>query len=331
MAPDFSIVVPNYNHGHLLKRCITSATSQEGVDLEVVVVDNDSTDDSVDRIEALMREDARIRLLRNTVNLGHIYSINRGIDNAQGSYLVVLCADDLLLPGALRRVKSVMDRLPNVTLAYGRASTDLNEARSTVPQSEDYEIVDGWSWVTECARRGKTPTYSPEVVVRTSAQRAAGPYSEDLLISTDMLAFLLVAAQGDVCRFQALHGIFDSGPSSFTATTEYLGHLREQRDAFEAFYRHPLAAPGSARVDVHRRRLGWLGARLAQQSLVSRDTVTARQALRYAASVLSGKQGENPRWTDYAGMTRLGSEALSATRSNVSGRRRARRARRQPA
>ena len=99
-APALSVVMPVYNAARWLRECMESILSQDFTDFELIVADDGSTDDS----RAIVRSfaDARIRLLE----LPHDYigTLNRMLAEARGRYICRMDADDLMVPGRLRRM-----------------------------------------------------------------------------------------------------------------------------------------------------------------------------------------------------------------------------------
>jgi succinoglycan biosynthesis protein ExoO len=89
-----TIIVPNYNAETTLLRALRSALDQTMRDIEVIVVDDASPDSSWDVITALLREDTRLRAIRNKQNCGKPIGMNRAIALARGEWLAVLDADD---------------------------------------------------------------------------------------------------------------------------------------------------------------------------------------------------------------------------------------------
>lgn len=101
MMSAVSIVIPTRNRAHLLERTLHAASAQMGVDLEIVVVDDGSTD-STPRVIA-RAADKRIRYIRNDAATGMCASRNRGIGAAQGDWIAFLDDDDLWAPEKLVR------------------------------------------------------------------------------------------------------------------------------------------------------------------------------------------------------------------------------------
>jgi len=105
----FSICIPNFNYGRFIGRAIQSVLDQNDSDVEILISDNASTDDSV----AVIREfdDPRIRLQINACNVGFAGNLDRVARMATGDQLIMLSSDDALLPGALSTYRRLYERL----------------------------------------------------------------------------------------------------------------------------------------------------------------------------------------------------------------------------
>lgn len=99
--PKVTIVIPVWNPGSGIKHCIESLQSQTLIDIEMVFVDDCSTDDSMDKVRAAASEDSRIRIIENSENIGAGKSRNKGIEAAQGKYLSFVDPDDYIAPDFL--------------------------------------------------------------------------------------------------------------------------------------------------------------------------------------------------------------------------------------
>src|SRR3954470_3441068 len=97
---DVSIIIPVYNREVLVRDAIESALLEgRDVSLEIVVVDDASTDGTWDSLRAL--DEPRIRCVRAESNGGQSAARNRGLDIARGTYVKFLDSDDVLIPGHL--------------------------------------------------------------------------------------------------------------------------------------------------------------------------------------------------------------------------------------
>src|SRR5207247_3262439 len=106
-----AVCVPCYNYGRFLVQCVESILRQTGVDVRVLIIDDGSPDNTQAVGERLAIEDPRVEFRRHTVNQGHVATYNEGIEWAEGDYLLLLSADDVLTDGALARASAVMDAI----------------------------------------------------------------------------------------------------------------------------------------------------------------------------------------------------------------------------
>lgn len=115
-SPDVSICVPAYNTARWIVRTVESALCQTYPSVEVVVVDDASTDGTLDRVRAL--DDPRIRLYSNSRNLGQSGNWNRSLSFARGRLIKFLCADDVLYPDCVEAMVALFETHPTVGLVF---------------------------------------------------------------------------------------------------------------------------------------------------------------------------------------------------------------------
>jgi glycosyltransferase involved in cell wall biosynthesis len=117
-GPLVSIVIPTYNYAQFVGRALNSLLSQTFSDIELIVIDDASTDDTPKVLEAY-RGDTRVRLVRHDSNQGHIRTYNEGLVMARGEYVGLLSADDVCLrPDAVARQVAVFESDPRVGMVY---------------------------------------------------------------------------------------------------------------------------------------------------------------------------------------------------------------------
>lgn len=114
-TPLVSIVTPAFNQGAYLAETIESVLSQDYANIEYIVLDDGSTDDTA---EIISRYDGRIRSERHD-NIGQARTLNKGWRMARGEYLGYLSADDLLEPDAVSRLVSELIKSPDIAVSYG--------------------------------------------------------------------------------------------------------------------------------------------------------------------------------------------------------------------
>jgi hypothetical protein len=197
--PLVSVIIPCYNYGRYLTQCVNSVLSQEGVRIEIIIIDDASSDGSDQIVRKFGARDARIHAICHAVNQGHIATYNEGISQVTGDYTVLLSADDLLTPGCLARATSLMEAYPSVGLAYGFPVdfTDghLPAARTT---TKSWIIWAGHDWLAYRCKVGRNIIRCPEVVLRTSVLREIGGYNKHLPHAADFELWMRAATVSDV-------------------------------------------------------------------------------------------------------------------------------------
>lgn len=141
-APLVTVVVPAYNAGRFVEEAVRSALRQTYADLEVVVVDDGSTDDTAERVRALCAADPRVRLLQQE-NGGVAAARNRGIAAARGALIAPLDADDVWYPAKLERQVEVMARDDTLGLVY-TGWERVDEAGRPIPGTARAPRAEGW-------------------------------------------------------------------------------------------------------------------------------------------------------------------------------------------
>ena len=113
-----SVVMPVYNKAAFLKEAVESILSGTFSDLELIAVDDKSTDESLSILHAMT--DPRLRIIELSVNQGPAGAANAGLDAARGEYIVRMDADDVAVPDRLALQVAFMDRHPEVGASGGQ-------------------------------------------------------------------------------------------------------------------------------------------------------------------------------------------------------------------
>lgn len=117
------IIVPTYNYGSFLGRCLDSVLEQTFTDFSVLVIDNASEDDTQALMEGYCRRDSRIRYERNASNIGPSRSVLKAYEMTSARYWVMLCADDYWQPTFLEEcLQRGLLAHPECAFAYSNAS-----------------------------------------------------------------------------------------------------------------------------------------------------------------------------------------------------------------
>jgi glycosyltransferase involved in cell wall biosynthesis len=113
--PKVSVIIPTYNRLPMLKEAVDSVLAQGFEDIELMVVDDGSTDGTA---EELKRYGGRVKLLQHPVNKGVSAARNKGILHARGKYIAFLDSDDLWVKGKLKIQVAFLDDNPHYPLCY---------------------------------------------------------------------------------------------------------------------------------------------------------------------------------------------------------------------
>ncbi|MBC7187554.1 MAG: glycosyltransferase family 2 protein [Calditrichaeota bacterium] len=141
MPAQLSIVIPNYNTRDLLAVCLRSIFSTaEGIEVEVIVVDNASSDGSVGLVSGQFPQ---VRIVQNSTNVGFARAVNQGLRLAQGDYLLMLNSDTELKPGALLHC---LEFLEKHTKAGAVGCRLINPDGSLQPSCESFMSFAGILW-----------------------------------------------------------------------------------------------------------------------------------------------------------------------------------------
>jgi len=115
--PLISIVITSYNYAHTVTSAIASALAQDYPRLEVVLMDNASTD-ATPEVAAKYASDPRFRYVRNAENIGMVPNHNEGIRQSRGAYILFLSADDFLMQGHVWRSYAYLQAHPETDVLY---------------------------------------------------------------------------------------------------------------------------------------------------------------------------------------------------------------------
>lgn len=114
----FSIVLPAYNVGRYIERCLLSCIYQTYDEIEIIVVDDCGQDDSIDQVNRIAQIDARVKVVRNAKNMGTYHARRMGAEFAAGEYILFLDPDDELKRNALELISNKLGNKKDIVV-YG--------------------------------------------------------------------------------------------------------------------------------------------------------------------------------------------------------------------
>jgi glycosyltransferase domain-containing protein len=128
-----SALLCNYNDARYLPDSLTAICTQTRLPEEVVVLDDGSTDESLEVIESFARRYPFIRILKNDSNRGLLYSINRALNEARCDFVVWAASDDLLMPNFIERNIQCLQKYPTAGITFSRLAVFKDGSDEVIP------------------------------------------------------------------------------------------------------------------------------------------------------------------------------------------------------
>lgn len=226
MALEVSVVIPTYNRREMVHEAAASVLAQQGVRLELIIVDDGSTDGTVDDLERLRLKhsstDGLIRVLHHPTSRGVAAARNTGSNVAIAPLIAFLDSDDLWMPTKLRRQLDFMIANPTCVFAQTQEVWLRNGRRINPGLCHRKRPGD----IFNAALR--TCLISPSaVIIRTAALRSMGGFDEDLAAAEDYDLWLRMLAKHEVGLVDEPLVIRRAGhPGQLSATVEAIDRYR---------------------------------------------------------------------------------------------------------
>lgn len=188
-----SIILPAYNAAQFIQSAIDSILQQTFSEFELIVVDDGSTDDTLQILEALVQQDSRIRLLRRAHG-GLSRALNQGIATARYDWIGRMDADDIALPDRLQKQVEAIHNNPQV-VAWGTYAYHINTQGKTLsvactgPTTEE-------EFVRQRQAGHLVQLIHPTVVLRKDVLLAVGGYKPEFEPVEELELFDRMAAYG---------------------------------------------------------------------------------------------------------------------------------------
>lgn len=113
-----SVIIPNYNHAKYLPECLESILSQSYKPDEILIIDDGSTDNSVEVIRELQKKAPQIVLVRNEKNSGIHFTFNKALRLVKNTLIAPFAADDFILPGFFEKAMALFDQNDQLAIVF---------------------------------------------------------------------------------------------------------------------------------------------------------------------------------------------------------------------
>jgi glycosyltransferase involved in cell wall biosynthesis len=203
-----SVIVPTFNRVHYLKKVIESILFQDYEDYEIIIADNDSTDNTEEMIKGFNSE--RIIYQKNEQNIGMIGNHNKTLDLVTGDYIHIFSDDDVMKQGSISKKAAILDAYSNVGLVH--SNIDIIDGDDKVLSThwgasyyERWEKTHNKSRMFKGLEYFKTLYYHwnvismPSVMIRASVLKAAGSqFNPKVKFAMDLEMWMRICLFSDV-------------------------------------------------------------------------------------------------------------------------------------
>ena len=199
--PEVSFAIACYNAGEFLVPTVTSALAQTDVDVEVLIVDDGSTDGSIAVAEGLARVDTRVRVFRTPANSGPAGARNIALSQMRGAWFAVLDADDLILPQRSRVLIDLAERegadmIADNLMIFGTGMAEKQFLRPPAGADWHWLTLDAYFAQSRLLENIPNPGFLKPMIRKRVIDEAALRYNEQLRIGEDDELVVRLLARG---------------------------------------------------------------------------------------------------------------------------------------
>lgn len=190
MSMKITVAVPSYNKEKYIERCLGSIVHEKEYIDTILLVDNNSTDKT---FEISRRFEPTVTCIKNDTNLGMSGNWNKCIDLCTTEWLMIVHADDEIVPGAMVHYKKIIEKYPTAGIIYGNAYSMVedDESTKTMSPSSQKEFWKAGKEAMTCK-----PSVCSAVMVRKDAYMQLG-YFIDKSLSSDVEMWHRIASKYD--------------------------------------------------------------------------------------------------------------------------------------
>lgn len=232
--PKVSVIIPNYNHGKYLKKRVDSVLSQTFQDIEVIVLDDASTDDSREILEQYRSNEKISEIIYNEENTGNpFYQWNEGIVRAKGKYIWIAESDDWCENNMLQYLLDGIERDEMCTISY--CQSYCVDGENNIKWQSSYhkleDIVTGRQFINQYMIRVNTIFNASMAIWRRDAYNKISHDFKDYRFAGDKLFWIRLAEQGKVAINGRIMNYFRKHDTDVSghAIRSGLGYLEDMR------------------------------------------------------------------------------------------------------
>jgi glycosyltransferase involved in cell wall biosynthesis len=235
LSPLVSVLMPTYNYGRYLDEAIQSVLAQTYSNFELIVVDNNSTDNTEEIVNKYLG-DQRFSFHRNPRNLGLVGNWNKCVEYAKGEYIKFLMADDKFKPELLSDFVDIMQRYPEVAIVT--SNSEMFGARVKPRISNFIGLQSGKELIFKCLKAGSgnligEPT---TIMFRKKDLVKVGQFKSDFTCLVDLNMWLRLLDCGDayfIARSLSYFRVHNNQQSARTNINNWIDEYHFYKDVKE--------------------------------------------------------------------------------------------------
>ncbi len=232
-GPKLSLCIPVYNGQQFIKETIDSVLSQSFKDLEIVIVDNQSTDNTVSIVRSY--SDPRIKLFSNDTNIGMIPNWNKAMELATGKYIKILPADDFIYPGCLEKQIKIMEADLNERIAMVGGRRNIIDETGKILFNRGFSKteceVSGFAAINKNVRSGGNIIgEGGAIIFRKSILEKTGNFNSDIFYVLDIDLWYKILLYGN---YHVLPDVVSSFRVSKSSASVHV--VKKQREDLSKF------------------------------------------------------------------------------------------------
>jgi glycosyltransferase involved in cell wall biosynthesis len=263
-----TVVIPHFNQKDFLPRAVASVLHGENREIEIIIVDDGSAEDSEPMLAALKAANPLITVIRCKINRGVLAALNTGLAAASSRYVTFLGADDFVLPNLYVPLLRALDDTPTAALACSQIAIvgsdgSLRGIRPITPPSFRAEYLDPQ---TICRLIERTDHWigSTSTVFRADLLRAVGGFDPTLGVFSDIIVERILAFQHGFVYVPGIRAVFRVAASTLSGSTllDQNENTRQLAIARERLATSIVGQLAPDYPDVFARRMRFSGARL---------------------------------------------------------------------
>lgn len=234
--PLLSIVIPTYNRLELLKCAVDSALKQTFENIEVVILNNASSDGTKAWLDELSYRNSKVKVIHHSSNIGFVNNIKAIPAVVNGAYLVVLSDDDLLLPDFSMSAMNDLERCEAAVIWYCRTKVNLVDLQQ-VKLSQMAPLAEDGVLYVQNNLKYKRETYFCSTVYKTATLREVGGFVGNTL-TIDFSSRCMCAAKGLVLFHPRVLAEYSFHKGNTTALSSSMDWYHAHKELCDLIVKH---------------------------------------------------------------------------------------------